>query len=62
MAEQQVEIKIKAATYIDGELATVGSTGTVSASDARTLFATGKAVPAGEQTKKGSAKAGSSEV
>lgn len=57
MAEQQVKIKIKAATYIDGDLAPIDSTHSVAASDARTLFATGKAVPAGEQTKKRSARA-----
>lgn len=57
MAEKQVKIKIKNATYIDGDLAQVNSTHSVAASEARTLFAIGKAVPAGEQTKKGSAKA-----
>ncbi len=57
MAEQQVKIKIKAATYIDGDLAKVASEHTVAASEARTLYATGKAVPAEAQTKKSSSKA-----
>ena len=57
MAEQKVAIKIKTATYIDGELAKVDSEHTVAASEARTLYATGKAVPAEVQTKKASSKA-----
>lgn len=51
MAEKKVEIKIKTATYIDGDLAKVGSFHTVTASCARTLMGTGKAVPAGGQIK-----------
>lgn len=56
MAEKKVEIEIKVATYIDGDLAPAGSSHTVAASDARTLFAIGKAVPAGKQVKKPAAE------
>jgi hypothetical protein len=57
MAEQKVAIKIKTATYIDGELAKVKSEHTVPVSVARNLFAIGKAVPAEAQDKKPGSKA-----
>lgn len=53
MAEKRVKIKITRSTFVAGDFAKKDSELTVGESDARRLFALGKAVPAGDQKKAG---------
>lgn len=53
MAEKKVKIKITRSTFVAGDFVEKDSEPTVGESDAKRLFALGKAVPAGDQKKAG---------